>query len=126
VDNGDMAKPTTIAEYVNAAPEHSRPHLREIHRVLREVAPNATEAIKWGAPVLEQGRILFSYSAFKQHLVFFPTPATMQRFAAALADHDTTPSGLRVRYDQPLPVDPIRRLAQDRLHDVLDNDAHWM
>lgn len=37
----------------------------EIRSILKNVAPHATEALKWGKPVLEEGRILFSYAAYK-------------------------------------------------------------
>src|SRR5215211_8046835 len=70
-----MAKtrPTTVSEYIKAAPKESQKHLREIRAILKSAAPRATETIKWGSPVLEDRRILFSYSAFKSHLNFMPT-----------------------------------------------------
>ena len=67
------ARPTTVDEYMAAAPEAARAHLRRLRSLLREVAPDAVEAIKWGAPVMEEKRILFSYSAHRAHLDFMPT-----------------------------------------------------
>ncbi len=61
-------KVSTIDEYINAAPVAAQPTLREIRAILKQVVPNAKETIKWGYPVFEEKRILFSISAFKNHL----------------------------------------------------------
>lgn len=82
-------KPETIDEYINAAPKEAQSKLREIRALLKEIAPNAKEAIKWGYPVLEEDRILFSFSAFKTHLNFMPTRSTLDQFRAELTDYKT-------------------------------------
>jgi uncharacterized protein YdhG (YjbR/CyaY superfamily) len=69
--------PTTVAEYIAAAPKEARAKLREMRAILKEVAPEATETLKWGSPVFEERRILFAYAAFKSHLGFMPTPSAM-------------------------------------------------
>jgi len=43
-------RPTTIAEYIQAAPAEGQPHLRQLYALLKKVAPDAQEAIKWGNP----------------------------------------------------------------------------
>ena len=48
-------------------------------------SPKADEAIKWGYPVFEEGRILFSYAAHKAHLNFFPTGPALEPFREELA-----------------------------------------
>jgi len=49
-----MAKkrPTTISEYINAASSAAKPHLKELYALLKEIAPKAEEAIKWGSHFL--------------------------------------------------------------------------
>ena len=39
-------RPTTIAEYIRAAPREGQPHLRRLYALLKSVAPEAEEAIK--------------------------------------------------------------------------------
>ena len=39
-----MAKPTTVDEYIAAAPEQAQKHVNEIRAILKEVAPDAREA----------------------------------------------------------------------------------
>jgi uncharacterized protein YdhG (YjbR/CyaY superfamily) len=83
------AGPTTVDEYIAAAPTAAQAHLREIRSILREVAPAASEALKWGAPVFEEKRILFSFAAFKSHLNFMPTAPALEHFKAELAGYKT-------------------------------------
>jgi len=50
-------KPKTVDEYIEAAPEHAREKLNEIRSLLKSVAPDASEELKWGQPVLIEKRI---------------------------------------------------------------------
>jgi uncharacterized protein YdhG (YjbR/CyaY superfamily) len=119
-------KPTTIDEYILAAPPQSQEKLMQLRSILREVAPDATEQIKWGYPVMEQKRILFSFAAFKSHINFMPTGPTIAIFKAELAGYKTGKDTIQLTYDKPLPAELIRKIAAHRLKDVLENDAKWM
>ena len=50
-------RPTTIAEYIAAAPAAGQPHLRQLYAILKSVAPQAQEAIKWGTPFFIEPRL---------------------------------------------------------------------
>ena len=52
-----QGKPTTVDEYISAAPEEARAKLQELRLILRKVAPEANETLKWGSPVFEEKRI---------------------------------------------------------------------
>lgn len=121
-----MKKPTTVAEYIEAAPSQAQERLREIRSLLKEVAPDATEAIKWGSPVFEEERILFSYSAYKSHLNFMPTGPALEPFKEELAGYTTGKDTIQLPYDRPLPKALIRKIAEYRLKQVRENDARWM
>lgn len=120
-------RPTTIAEYIRAAPREGQPHLRRLYAILKSVAPEAEEAIKWGAPFFVEPRFLFSFSAHKAHCNFAPTPAALERFRQELAEHQTTKNYLQIPYTQPVPEDLIRRIAEHRLQMVREreDDAFW-
>jgi uncharacterized protein YdhG (YjbR/CyaY superfamily) len=120
------SKPTTVAEYIQAAPPEARGKLQEIRAILKKVAPNATEALKWGSPVFEEGRILFSYSAHKSHLNFSPTGPALEPFKEKLVKYKTGKDTIQFPYDKPLPKALIRKIAAYRLKQVRENDARWM
>ena len=119
-------KATTVTEYINAAPKEAREKLGEIRAILKKVAPNATETLKWGTPVFEEKRILFAYAAFKFHLNFMPTRSSMIPFKEELAAYTTGKDTIQFPYEKPLPKMLIRKIAAYRARDVRENDARWM
>ncbi len=120
-------RPTTIAEYIDAAPPVGQPHLRRLYAILQSVAPEAEEAIKWGNPFFVEPRFLFAFSAHKAHCNFFLAAAALEAFRQELAMHKTTKNFLQIPYDQPVPEDLIRRIAKYRLLSVREreDDAFW-
>lgn len=121
------AKPTTIAQYIAAAPEAGRPHLRRLHAILKEAAPDATEAIKWGTPFFIEPRFLFAFSAHKAHCSLAPPEAVMVAFRDRLKPFKTTKGTLQLPYGQPLPEDLIREIAECSLRTVREreDDGFW-
>ena len=93
---------------------------------LREAAPNAEEAIKWGNPALSYGTILFIFAAHKKHISLYPTPAAIKAFAKDLKQYKTSSSTIQFPLDEPLPAKLIRKIADYRVREVVENDAKWM
>ena len=120
------AKAKSIAVYINAAPKEAQAMLRELHAILKDVAPKATQAIKWGSPVYEENRILFSFSAFKKHATFMPTRKSLVHFEKELEGFSRGTDTIQLPYDKPLPKALIKKIATHRAKDVRENDAKWM
>ena len=104
-------RPATIQEYIEAAPPESRSHLRDLYRILKSVAPDGTEAIKWGVPVFWEHRVLFGFAVYKAHISFGPGPAAVERFNKELAEYKTGKGTIQIPYDQPLPEGLVRKIA---------------
>jgi uncharacterized protein YdhG (YjbR/CyaY superfamily) len=119
-------KPTTVTEYINAAPKEAQKKLREIRAILKKVAPKAKEGLKWGSPVFEEKRILFAYAAFKSHLNFMPTPSAMKAFKKELENYKTGKGTIQFPYDKPLPKTLIRKIAMFRAKELREKDVKWM
>jgi uncharacterized protein YdhG (YjbR/CyaY superfamily) len=120
-------RPTTIAEYIRAAPREGQPHLRRLYAILKRVAPDAEEAIKWGNPFFVEPRFLFAFSAHKSHLDFAPSSAALKAFRQELENHKTTKNFLQIGYTEPFPEDLIRNLAEYQLRLVSERkgDGFW-
>ena len=118
-------KPKTIDEYIDLSPEDGRLHLLKIRYLINEIAPEVEEKIKWGLPVYEGKRILFSMAAYKSHLNFMPTGQTLDHFREELKDYKMGKDTIQLPYDKPIPVDLIRKLIEHRMVDVNENDAKW-
>ena len=86
------ARPTSIAEYIDAAPKDTQKKLRDLYACIRKAAPGAKEELKWGMPAFSYGRILVTFRAFKNHIGFYPTPAAVKAFAKELAGYKTAAS----------------------------------
>ena len=119
-------KAKSVEEYIKAAPKEAQAKLRELRAILKKVAPDAAEKLKWGTPVLEEKRILFAYSAHKSHLNFMPTGPALEPFREELAGFKTGKDTLQLPYDRPLPKTLLRRIATFRAKQVREHDARWM
>lgn len=119
-------KPTTIDGYIDSAPVEAQEKLREIRLILKRAAPGAVESIKWGSPVFEEKRILFSFSAHKSHLNFMPTGPVLKHFENEISGYKHGKDTIQFPYDKPLPTELIKKLAAYRVWDVKENDAKWM
>ena len=120
-------RPTTIDEYIRAAPAVGQPHLRRMYAILKSVAPEAEEAIKWSTPFFVEPRFVFAFSAHKAHLSFAPTAAALEAFREELADQPTTKGTLKIPYKDTFPEDLVRRLAERCWQGVRarKDDAFW-
>jgi len=120
-------RPTTIAEYIKAAPRDAQPHLHQLYAILKSVAPKAEETIKWGNPFFVEPRFLFAFSAFKAHCNFAPSAEALKAFRKELVGHQTTVNFLQLPHDQPLPEALIRKIAKYRVKVVResDSDTFW-
>ena len=120
-------RPTTIAEYIETAPPEGQPHLRRMYAILKSVAPEAEEAIKWGTPFFVEPRFLFAFSAHKAHLSFAPTAAALEAFRKELEEHKTTKGTLQIPYNRPVPEDLVRKIAEYCLQEVREraDNAFW-
>ena len=120
-------RPTTISEYIKAASPEAQPHLRRLYAILKSVAPDAGEAIKWGNPFFVEPRFVFAFSAHKAHCNFAPSAAALKHFQKELKGHKTTENFLQLPYAEPLPEDLIRKIAEYSLRAVSKrkDDAFW-
>jgi uncharacterized protein YdhG (YjbR/CyaY superfamily) len=121
----EKAKPTTVEEYINTQPEKARVKLRELRAILKKVAPEAVEVLKWGKPAFEKGTILFAYSAHKEHLTFIPTGPALLPFMEELAGYSRNKDSIKFPYTQPLPKKLVEKIARYRVEDVEERDAKW-
>ena len=123
----ERKRPTTIPDYIAAAPRAGQAHLRRLYKLLDSVAPDAEQTIKWGTPFFVEPRFLFAFSAYKSHLNFTPMAAGLEPFRKELAKHRTTKHFLQVPYDAPLPEALIRKIARHRVQDVRKrkDDSFW-
>src|SRR5262245_5592736 len=101
-------KPSSMDEYIDAAPKEARARLREMRDCIRKAAPGATESLKWGMPAFSYKRILVTFAAFKSHIGFYPTPSAVKAFARDISKFKTASGSIQFPLDKPLPLPLIR------------------
>jgi len=119
------AKPATIEEYIEAAPEEAQNKLRQMHACIRAAAPGAAESLKWSMPAYSYNRILVTFAVFKNHISFYPTPSAVKAFEKSLSKYKTAESSIQFPLEKPLPLDLITRITKFRVQESLLGDAKW-
>jgi len=115
---GQPAAPDIDAYIARFAPEVQE-ILRRVRAVIREAAPDATEAIKYEIPTFVLHANLVHFAAFTNHLGFYPTPAGIEAFQEELAPYAAGKGTIRFPLDQPIPYDLIRRVVEQRVKESL-------
>jgi uncharacterized protein YdhG (YjbR/CyaY superfamily) len=107
--------PTTIEEYIAASAATVRPILREMRRVIRVAAPEATELVSYRMPAFKQHGILVYFAAFKSHIGLFPPVRGDAKLAKALAPYAGPKGNLKFSLDEPMPYALIKRIVRLRV-----------
>ena len=119
------ARPRSITEYIDAAPQEAQKKLREMHACIRKSAPGATESLKWGMPAFSYRRILVTFAAHKTHIGFYPTPSAVSAFAKELSKFVTAKGSIQFPLEKPLPLPLIRKITAFRVRESIEKDEKW-
>ena len=118
-------KPTTIKEYIEAAPAEIQSRLLQMHECITKGAPGAEEGLKWNMPAYSYKRILVTFAVFKNHIGFYPTPSVIKVFEKKLEKYKTAESSVQFPLDEKLPLSLIEKMVKFRVKESLKDDAKW-
>lgn len=118
-------KPTTIAEYIAAAPAPVQEKLYQLHQCILAAAPGAAEAIKWRMPAYSYQKILVTFAVFKNHIGFYPMPSALAAFAKQLASYKTAKGSVQFPVDKPLPLSLISKMVRFRVKESRAGNIKW-
>lgn len=109
----------SMDEYIARFPPEIQEILAKIRAVIREAAPDATEAIRYEIPTFVLHGNLVHFAAFQNHIGFYPTPAGIEAFQEELAPYTAGKGTIRFPLDRPIPYDLIRRVVEQRVKESL-------
>lgn len=121
--DAESTAPQTIDEYIAGFPPDVQVLLEQIRATIRQVAPDAQEAIKYQIPTFVLHGNLVSFAGYKNHIGFYPVPTGMEAFKDELAPYVAGKGTARFPLDQPIPFDLIGRIVQFRVQENLDKAA---
>lgn len=116
----------SVDEYVAKFADDQAVRLGEMRALIRQVLPEATEAIKWSAPAYSTGTVLVTFAGFSRHLNLYFTPSTILAFREELADYRTGKSALSLPYIKLLPESLIADMLRFRRDEYANDGITWM
>jgi uncharacterized protein YdhG (YjbR/CyaY superfamily) len=114
-----QAAPATIDEYIAGFPEGVQEILQKTRMTIREAAPDAEEAIRYGIPTFTLKGNLVHFGAYKKHIGFYPAPRGIEKFREELSAYEGAKGTARFPLDKPIPYDLISRIVRFRVEDNL-------
>jgi uncharacterized protein YdhG (YjbR/CyaY superfamily) len=110
------ATPTTIIEYIAAAPPEVRAVLVKIRNTIRKAAPSAEEKISYQIPTFTLNGNLVHFAAFKKHIGFYP-PVRDEKLRAEISIYAGEKGNLRFPLDRPIPYALISKVVKARVRE---------
>jgi uncharacterized protein YdhG (YjbR/CyaY superfamily) len=115
---------TTIDEYIQSFPPTVQERLHQLRQAIKDVAPDAEEAIKYQMPTFVLHGNLVYFAAWKRHISLYPITEEMEASLEGLAGYPTSGKGtIQFPYDQPLPLSLIRTIVAYRVRENRANKA---
>jgi len=121
VDMVSKSQFRNIDEYIAGFPENVRDILEELRQVIRQAAPQAEEAMRYGIPTFRLNGNLVHFAAFKNHIGFYPTPSAIETFKEELSPYKQAKGSVQFPIDKPMPYDLIQRIVKYRVEECLES-----
>lgn len=109
----------TIDEYIDLFTPEVREKMRELRRVIREAAPEATEKISWQMPTFYLHGNLVHFAGHKNHIGFYPGANGVEHFLPRLTAYHTSKGGIQFPLKDALPGDLVQEIVRFRVAENL-------
>jgi len=111
------SRPGNIDEYIALYPENIQKKLNEIRAVIKNVAPDAEEAMKYGIPTFVLSGNLVHFAGFENHIGFYPAPSGIKAFQKELKGFKFAKGSVQFPIDKPLPIETITKIVRFRVQE---------
>jgi uncharacterized protein YdhG (YjbR/CyaY superfamily) len=109
----------TIDDYIRNAPEEVREILEKMRAAVREAAPGAEEAIRYGMPTFRlHGHNLVHFAAFQHHIGFYPIPSGIEAFRKELSSYKQGKGSVQFPLEKPVPFDLVKKIVKFRVAEM--------
>jgi uncharacterized protein YdhG (YjbR/CyaY superfamily) len=89
-----------------------------VRAVVREVAPDVEETLKYRMPTFVLQENLVHFAAFQKHIGFYPTASAIAAFSSELKDYVSAKGSAQFPPDRPVPFGLIKRMVQFRVKEI--------
>ena len=109
----------TIDEFISQYPPDIQTILQKIRALIQKSAPEAEEAMAYGIPTFKlNGKNLVHFSAFKEHIGFYPTPSGIAKFKKELSAYEWAKGSVKFPLDRSIPYALIGKITQFLVKEV--------
>lgn len=109
-----------IDQFISDYPPKVQAILQKIRALIQMSAPGAEEAMSYGIPTFKlNGKNLVHFSAFKEHIGFYPTPRGIEKFKKELSAYEWAKGSVKFPLDKPIPYALIGKITQFRVKEVM-------
>lgn len=107
-----------IDEFIATHPPETQAILTKIRGLIHRAAPGAEEAMAYGIPTFRlNGKNLVHFSAFKNHVGFYPTPSGIAAFRKDLSAYEGAKGSVKFPLDRPIPYALITKIVRFRVQE---------
>lgn len=119
-----MSETSRIDAILDKRPADQRAALQHLRETIAAAAPQAVEAMSYGAPAFRYlDHPLVSYAGAKAHCAFYVmSPEVTVNHEADLAGFDTSKGAIRFTPDNPLPDELVVAIVRARM---AESDVRW-
>ena len=119
----DRPAPQTIDDYIAGFPEDIQVLLEKIRLTIKEVAPEAEEAISYQMPTFKLKGNLVHFAAYAKHIGLYPTPTGIGQFKEELSAYESGKGSIKFPLDEPIPFELISKIVAFRVKENLAKAA---
>ena len=109
----------SIDKYIAGFPDKTQEQLKKMRAIIRKVAPEAEEEIKYGIPTFILNGNLVHYGGFKNHIGFYPAPSGIAEFKEELSKYKGAKGSIQFPLEKALPASLITKIVKHRLKENL-------
>ena len=105
-----------IETYFLKFPDGVQEIMKNIRKLIKDVAPDADEQFSYGMPAYKLNKKpLVYFGAFKNHIGFYATPSGHTEFQDELSKYRQGKGSVQFPLDQPIPYKLIERIVKFRV-----------
>lgn len=109
-----------IDKFIAGYPEDVQQVLEKVRATIHKAAPDAEEKINYGIPTFTLEGNLVHFSAFKNHIGFYPTPTGIEKFKSELSKYEMAKGSVKFPLDKPIPYALITKIVKFRVKENLE------
>src|SRR4030042_3483856 len=111
---GKIDHPATIDEYIAQFPQDVQQILQKIRKLIKELAPEATEKISYAMPGFYLNGMLVWFAGHDKYIGFYPTGSGIEAFKKEISGYKWSKGAVTLPLDRPIPYELIRKVVKLR------------